>query len=117
MLSMLPNRSLICMLVACLPAAQREKRMQLSWACEEQLFRQEVENADDIRLSVRLFRACMRDKKKFCTDVAPGGWHLFPKEARRMRPVSVSAAWLQCHYLTSMNGCVMTRLCTSEGLP
>ena len=38
--------------------------MQLSWACEEQLFRQEMENADDIRLSVRLFNKCMPDKRK-----------------------------------------------------
>lgn len=42
--------------------------MQLSWACEEQLFRQEMENADDVRLSVRLFSKCLPDKKKvrFC---------------------------------------------------
>lgn len=38
--------------------------MQLSWACEEQLFRQEMENADDVRLSVRLFSKCLPDKKK-----------------------------------------------------
>jgi hypothetical protein len=43
---------------------QRDKRMQLSWACEEQLFRQEIENADDIRLSVRLLVKCMPDKRK-----------------------------------------------------
>ncbi len=43
---------------------QRDKRMQLSWACEEQLFRQEMENADDIRLSVRLFSKCLPDKRK-----------------------------------------------------
>jgi Golgi apparatus protein 1 len=47
--------------------------MQLSWTCEEQLFRQEVENADDIRLSSRLFKACMKDKKRFCADTPPGG--------------------------------------------
>ncbi|EFJ50582.1 hypothetical protein VOLCADRAFT_103797 [Volvox carteri f. nagariensis] len=40
-------------------ACLRDKRMQLSWACEEQLFRQEMENADDIRLS-------------FCKDIEPG---------------------------------------------
>lgn len=59
-------------LLPCLPfsylqlpdAMQRDKRMQLSWACEEQLFRQEMENADDIRLSVRLFSKCMPDKRK-----------------------------------------------------
>ena len=39
-------------------------RPLLSWDCQEQLFRQEVENAEDLRLSVRLFRACLADKKK-----------------------------------------------------
>jgi len=53
-------------------ACLRDKRMQLSWTCEEQLFRQEMENSDDIRLSVRLFSKCINDKKKFCPDVAPG---------------------------------------------
>ena len=36
-----------------------EHRPLLSWDCQEQLFRQEVENAEDLRLSVRLFRACL----------------------------------------------------------
>jgi len=39
-------------------------RPLLSWDCQEQLFRQEVENAEDLRLSVRLFRVCLADKKK-----------------------------------------------------
>ena len=39
-------------------------RPLLSWDCQEQLFRQEVENAEDLRLSVRLFRACLADKKE-----------------------------------------------------
>lgn len=53
-------------------ACLRDKRMQLSWACEEQLFRQEMENADDIRLSVRLYSKCLADKRKFCRDIPPG---------------------------------------------
>ena len=32
------------------PSPQRDKRMQLTWLCEEQLFRQEMEDSDDIRL-------------------------------------------------------------------
>lgn len=39
-------------------------RSLLSWECQEQLFRQEVENSEDVRLSVRLFRSCLADKKK-----------------------------------------------------
>ncbi|PNH09949.1 Golgi apparatus protein 1 [Tetrabaena socialis] len=53
-------------------ACLRDKRMQLSWACEEQLFRQELEDSDDIRLSVRLYTRCIREKRKFCAEVEPG---------------------------------------------
>lgn len=50
--------------------------MQLTWACEEQLFRQEMENADDIRLSVRLFSKCLPDKKKVRQGGGgAGGWN------------------------------------------
>lgn len=51
---------------------QREHAGRASWECQEELFRQEVENADDIRLSHRLIRKCMGDKKKFCDNVEPG---------------------------------------------
>nr|QOL01068.1 putative extracellular protein CSOL_002 [Pseudococcomyxa simplex] len=47
-------------------------RPLLSWDCQEQLFRQEVENAEDLRLSIKLFHACLADKKTFCADVPPG---------------------------------------------
>lgn len=53
-------------------ACLRDQRIGLSWGCEEELFRQEMENADDIRLSVRLFSKCLGDKRKFCPDVLPG---------------------------------------------
>ena len=51
---------------------QRTKIGQTSWDCQEELFRQEVENADDVRLSYRLIRNCQADKQKFCKDVKPG---------------------------------------------
>jgi len=50
----------------------RKKRAQLSWDCQEELFRQEVEDADDMRLNAVLLRLCSKDKKKFCADVKPG---------------------------------------------
>jgi len=53
----------------------RGKRAQLSWDCQEELFRQEVENADDLRLSLKIFRTCLGDKKKFCAKVKPGHVH------------------------------------------
>ena len=30
------------------------------------------EASDDIRLSVRLFKRCINDQRKFCADVEPG---------------------------------------------
>ena len=51
---------------------QRDHSGQVSFECQEELFRQEVENADDIRLSQRLVKKCMAEKKKFCNDVKPG---------------------------------------------
>lgn len=42
----------------------RDHRLILNWDCQEQLFRQQVENADDMRLSMRLFKACLADKKQ-----------------------------------------------------
>lgn len=51
---------------------QRHNKDKLSPECDAELFRQEVESTDDIRLSVRLFRACLPDKKEFCADVPPG---------------------------------------------
>eukprot|EP00951_Prasinocladus_malaysianus_P016396 scaffold127716_cov50-Prasinocladus_malaysianus.AAC.1 len=50
----------------------RQKRAQLSWDCQEELFRKEVEDADDLRLSVTLYKKCLGDKKKFCSDIKPG---------------------------------------------
>jgi hypothetical protein len=42
----------------------RSHRTNLTWECQEQVFRKEVEDADDIRLSTHLFRNCLADKKK-----------------------------------------------------
>eukprot|EP00884_Botryococcus_braunii_P009911 jgi/Botrbrau1/18921/Bobra.177_2s0075.1 len=53
-------------------ACLRDRPAKLSWECQEELFRQEVENADNIMLNYRLMRKCMGDKKKFCPDVEPG---------------------------------------------
>ena len=46
--------------------------MQLSWDCLDKLNTQEEEDADDVRFSVRFFKNCLGDKKKFCEDVEPG---------------------------------------------
>lgn len=47
----------------------RKKRPQLSWDCQEELFRKEVEDASDIRLNTALLRVCSKDKKKFCAGM------------------------------------------------
>lgn len=48
------------------------KRLQVSWECQHQIYRNEKESAEDIRLSVRLFSKCLNDQQKFCKDVDPG---------------------------------------------
>ncbi|KAL4853837.1 Golgi apparatus protein 1 [Chlorella vulgaris] len=44
----------------------------LDWECKQELFRQQMEESDDIRLSMVLMKACIADKRKFCEGVAPG---------------------------------------------
>lgn len=47
-------------------------RFSLSYDCQAELFRQEQEDSEDLRLSIRLFHKCLNDKIQFCGDVAPG---------------------------------------------
>jgi len=58
--------------LACLRDAAASLESTVSLDCAEQLFRQAVENADDVRLSARLARACARDRVAFCEGVTPG---------------------------------------------
>lgn len=51
---------------------QLKEQAHLTWECQNELFRQEVEGADDIRLNAPLISKCMGDKKMFCDDIAPG---------------------------------------------
>ena len=48
---------------------QRENQLKLKWECQEDLFRQEVQNMGDMRLSITLLRSCMADKQTFCANV------------------------------------------------
>ena len=40
----------------------RERRSELSYDCQAELFRQEQEDSEDLRLSIRLFHKCLNDK-------------------------------------------------------
>jgi len=56
---------------------------------------QEVENADDLRLSHRLFKKCMGDKKKFCADMKFGAYphtSLIPGQTQRLASTSHARA-------------------------
>jgi Golgi apparatus protein 1 len=44
----------------------------LDWTCLGHVVRVEKEAAGDIRLNMKLFRACVNDQKKFCKGVEPG---------------------------------------------
>ena len=52
---------------------QREKPASLSAECKKELFRQQVENSDDIRLSRKLYKVCKADQERFCGSVKYGG--------------------------------------------
>lgn len=59
--------------VCCMPyIAQLENSKQLHWDCLSQVVRIEKEAAQDIRLQVKLMKACLVDQQKFCKDVEPG---------------------------------------------
>lgn len=40
----------------------RTQRSALTYDCQAELFRQEQEDSEDLRLSVRLFHKCLNDK-------------------------------------------------------
>ena len=50
----------------------------VSWECKQELFRQEIENSADMRLSIVLLRACMGEKQAFCNLLQPGAFHWIP---------------------------------------
>lgn len=52
---------------------QRKKPADLSGDCTKELFRQEVENSDDIRLSLKLYKVCKADQERYCKDIEYGG--------------------------------------------
>ncbi|MEW5310424.1 MAG: hypothetical protein WDW38_002223 [Sanguina aurantia] len=49
-----------------------EKRISVTWVCQNQMFREEKESTDDIRLSIRLYSKCLADSQRFCASVEPG---------------------------------------------
>lgn len=44
----------------------------LDWSCMGNVLRVAKVSADDIRLNMKLYKACATDWKKFCKDVEPG---------------------------------------------
>lgn len=48
------------------------KRPSVSWGCNEEVMKFQKQAGDDIRLSTRLFVACMNDAKRYCKNVEPG---------------------------------------------
>ena len=57
-------------------ARQADKSKQLSWECLRQALTFQRQASNDIRLNVRLFRACVNDQRRFCADVEPGHWRV-----------------------------------------
>lgn len=63
----------LALYLTCSVHVQRSKPAELSAACKKELFRQEVENSDDIRLSVKLHQVCKADQERYCSKVEYGG--------------------------------------------
>jgi golgi apparatus protein 1 len=55
---------------------QRSKMPELTGPCQDQVFRQMIENADDIRLDVPLYMACRVEVQRFCKKVELGSSHV-----------------------------------------
>jgi hypothetical protein len=62
----------------------------LDWTCLGHVVRVEKEAAGDIRLNMKLFRACVNDQKKFCKGVEPGHMRV---QVRQRCSSSVQPAW------------------------
>lgn len=54
------------------PGPQVKHKDKLNPECGQEVFRQQLEADDDIRLNRPLFQKCLADKKQYCADVAPG---------------------------------------------
>ncbi len=100
----------ICFVGAC---PQRADPAKVSWECQEELFRQEVENADNIMLNYVLIRKCMGDKKKFCGDIKPGAALHVSSKSGLARTAGNSCGWARISPSWPSNvpgGCSHTRL-------
>jgi Golgi apparatus protein 1 len=60
------SKDFVCLYV------QRQHAGVVSFDCKQELFRQDVENAGDVRLSVQLMRLCAGEMKVFCAQAEPG---------------------------------------------
>jgi hypothetical protein len=53
-------------------AVQLKQKSKVSWECSEHLLALDQAADTDLRFNVRLFRACLADKKRFCPDADTG---------------------------------------------
>lgn len=53
-------------------ACLSEKMKELSTDCQREIFRRDVEDAEDVRFNKVLSEACASDKVRFCASVEPG---------------------------------------------
>ena len=56
----------------CFVLLQLHHSKSLDWSCMGQVLRVAKVSGDDIRLNMKLYKACATDWKKFCKDVEPG---------------------------------------------
>ena len=66
----------------------------LSWVCRMELYREEMEQSDDLRLSLGLMRACMDSKQKVVAGRRAGCW----RHALQHAPAT-PLAWCKCLFV------------------
>lgn len=71
-MTVVPAVFALCCAIAVIHCLQHKHKDSLNPECAQEVFRQQLEADQDIRLNVPLFQKCLADKKHFCADVAPG---------------------------------------------
>ena len=76
-------------------ASRREHDEEVSDMCKDELFRVELEAADDMRTDAELNKYCQEDAKTFCAEVEPGDGRVQDCLVRSRVPECVSGPTLE----------------------
>lgn len=90
-------------------SVQTPRRVQVAVRCSQELFRSDVENADDLRINWRLFQSCSGEVGAFCSASAlSGGAVQVCLEKHRYKPTFSE----HCRCATVVNATSPASLCS-----